>query len=70
MIIDNKKIVIVVAILLVGIAALVMFGNNQKSDGDKISDSISDVVDSAGDGAKELREEVIDEIDDNTTDRR
>ncbi len=64
---DNKGLLIIIAIVLVGIFALVFMGANRKSDGDKIGDSISEVIDSADDGLKEFKEEVKDEIDDNTT---
>jgi hypothetical protein len=67
---QNKKWLIAIAVILVGILAVMVIGLPQKTDGEKIGDSISDVIDSAGDNAKEFREEVQDEIDDNTKDTR
>lgn len=66
---QNKKWLIVIAVVLVGIFSVILYGVTQKTDGEKIGDSISDVIDSAGDGAKELKEEIEDEIDDNTDSR-
>lgn len=66
---QNKKWLIVIAVVLVGIFSVIFYGMSQKTDSDKISDSISDVIDSSGDGAKELKEEIEDEIDDNTDSR-
>jgi hypothetical protein len=64
--INNKAMLVIIAVVLVGIFAVIYMEANEKSDGDKISESISDVVDSAGGGFKEFKEEVKDEIDDNT----
>ncbi|MDD3019906.1 MAG: hypothetical protein PHX61_02865 [Alphaproteobacteria bacterium] len=69
-ILNNKRWLIVIAVILVGIFAVMLMDNTQKPSSDKIGDSISDIVDSADDGAEEFREELIDEIDDNTTDAR
>lgn len=63
---NNRIWLILIAVVLVGIFAVMLIESTQKSEGEKIGESISDVFDSAGDGARELREEVIDEIDDNT----
>jgi hypothetical protein len=63
---DNRGILIIIAIVVVGIFGFMIMENNKKSSGDKISDSINDVVNSADDGIKEFKEEVKDEIDDNT----
>lgn len=64
---NNKNWLIVIAVILVGIFSVMLFGGTQDNQG---GDSISDIADSAGDGAEEFREEVVDEIDDNTTDGR
>lgn len=66
---SNKKWLIVIAVILVGIFVVLAMESTRKTDGERIGESISDIVDSAGDGAKEFREEVIDEIDDNTKSR-
>lgn len=66
---SNKKWLIVIVVILVGIFAVMLIGVNQKTDGEKIGESISDVIDSAGDSTKEFKEEIKDEIDDHTTDR-
>ena len=66
---SNKKWLIVIAVVLVGIFSVILYGVTQNTESEKISDSISDVIDSAGDGAKELREEIEDEIDDHTDSR-
>lgn len=66
---DNKKWLIVIAVILVGIFTIMLIGVTQKTDGEKIGDSISDIVDSAGDRAKEFQEEIKDEIDDHTDSR-
>lgn len=66
----NKKWLIAIAVILVGIFTVMLISVNQKTEGEKIGESIGDIVDSAGDGAKELQEEIKDEIDDHTTDRR
>lgn len=66
---QNKKWLIVIAVVLVGIFSVILYGVTQQTDGEKIGDSISDIVDSAGDGAKEFQEEVKDEIDDHTDSR-
>lgn len=66
---SNKKWLIVIAVILVGIFTIMLIGVNQKTDGEKIGDSISDIVDSAGDRAKEFQEEIKDEIDDHTDSR-
>lgn len=63
---DNKGLLIIIAVILVGIFGVILMEANKKSSGDKISGSISDVVNSADDGIKEFKEEVKDEIDDNT----
>lgn len=65
--INNKGLLVIIAVVLVGIFAVALIGANKRSSGDKISDSISDVIDSADDGLDEFKEEVKDEIDDNTT---
>lgn len=64
--VNNKKWLVIIAVILVGIFTVMLIGATQKTDGEKIGDSISDIVDSAGDGAKEFQEEIKDEIDDNT----
>ena len=66
---SNKKWLIVIAVILVGIFTVMLIGVTQKTDGEKIGESISDVIDSAGDGAKEFKEEIEDEIDDHTNSR-
>ncbi len=66
---SNKKWLIVIAVILVGIFVVLAMESTRKTDGERIGESISDIVDSAGDGAKEFREEVLDEIDDNTKSR-
>lgn len=65
----NKKWLIVIAVILVGIFTVMIYGVTQKTDGDKIGESISDVIDSASEGAEEFKEEVKDEIDDHTDSR-
>jgi len=67
---QNKKWLIAIAVILIGIFTVMVIGITQQTDGEKIGDSISDIVDSASDGAKEFQEEVKDEIDDHTTDKR
>jgi len=67
---SNKKWLIAITVILVGIFTVMLMGVPQKTESEKIGDSISDIVDSAGDGIEEFGEEVKDEIDDNTTDRR
>lgn len=66
---SNKKWLIVIAVVLVGIFSVILYGVTKNTDADKIGDSISDIAKSAGDGAKEFKEEVKDEIDDNTDSR-
>lgn len=66
---DNKGLLVVIAVVLIGVFAIMLISITQKSEGEQIGESISDVLDSAGDGAKEFQEEVSDEIDDHTTDR-
>jgi hypothetical protein len=66
---DNKKWLIVIAVILVGIFTIMMIGVTQKTEGEKIGESISDIVDSADDGVEEFKEEVKDEIDDHTDSR-
>lgn len=63
---DNRALLIIIAVVLVGIFGIIFMETNKKSSGDKISDSISEVIDSADDGLKEFKEEVKDEIDDNS----
>lgn len=63
---SDKKWLIVIAVVLVGIFAVTLYGVTQNTEGEKIGNSISDIIGSAGDGAKELKEEIEDEIDDNT----
>jgi hypothetical protein len=65
----NKKWLIAITVILVGIFTVMLIGVTQKTEGEKIGDSISDVIDSAGNGAEEFREEVKDEIDDHTDSR-
>jgi hypothetical protein len=54
---ENKGLLTVIAVVLVGILALlaVQYNDRQKSTGSKIGDSVNEVV-----------EEIGDEIDDNT----
>lgn len=66
---DNRGVLIIIAVVLIGIFAVILMEANKKTSGEKIGDSISDIVDSAGDGTEEFREEVVDEIDDNTDSR-
>ncbi len=63
---NNKTLLIVIAVVLVGVFAVMLLRDNQRTQGDRIGESIGDVIDSAGDGAQEFGEEVADEIDDNT----
>ena len=63
---NNKKWLIVIAVILVGIFSVILYGVMQNNDDDKIGESISEIIDNAGDGAKELQEEIKDEIDDHT----
>lgn len=64
---DNKKWLIAITVILVGIfIVLIMNVASPKSRGEKIGTSISGVIDNARDEAEEFREEVIDEIDDHT----
>jgi hypothetical protein len=66
---NNRNILIIITVVLIGIFAVALIDTNKKTSADKLSDSLSDVVDSAGEGAKEFREEVKDEIDDNTKEK-
>jgi hypothetical protein len=68
--IDNRGLLIVIAVVLVGIFGVVLINPNKETSGDKIGDSISEVIDSADEGFDEFKEEVKDEIDDNTDDSR
>lgn len=63
---NNRGILIIITIVLVGIFGIIVMETNRKSSSDKISNSISEVIDSADDGINEFKEEVKDEIDDNT----
>lgn len=66
---NNKKWLVMIAVILVGIFSVMIYGVTQNTDTDTIGDSISDVLDSADEGAKEFKEELKDEIDDNTDSR-
>lgn len=66
---NNKKWLIVIAIILFGIFSVTLYRVTQNNDDDKIGDSISEIIDNAGDDAKELQEEIKDEIDDHTDSR-
>jgi hypothetical protein len=63
---NSKKWLVAIAVILIGIFAIMLYDVSSKNEGNEIGDSISDVADSVDDGATELKEEIIDEIDDNT----
>lgn len=50
---DNRGLLVVIAIVLIGIFAVIFVEANQKSAGEEIGDSISDIIDDvdADDGA-------------------
>lgn len=67
---NNKSLLMIIAIVLVGIFAIVGFQaykSNQSPE--TIGESIDEIIDSAGEGAKEFKEEIKDEIDDHTDSR-
>ncbi len=68
--INNRGLLIIIAVILVGIFGVILMNANKKTSGEKIGDSINEVIDSADEGFDELKEEVKDEIDDNTDDKR
>lgn len=47
--IDNKTILIVIAVALVGIFLMIFMENNKETPEEKIGNSISDVIDNASD---------------------
>jgi hypothetical protein len=64
--IDNRALLIIIAVTLVGIFGIILMENNKRSSSSTVGDSISEVIDSADEGIKEFKEEAKDEIDDNT----
>jgi hypothetical protein len=61
----NRKWLIIISFLMIGILSAIVYGTLRKSNSDKMFDSVSDVIQSADDGTEEFKEEIIDEIDDN-----
>jgi hypothetical protein len=61
----NRKWLIIISFLMIGIVSAIVYGTLHKSNSDKMLDSVSDVIQSSDDGSEEFKEEIIDEIDDN-----
>lgn len=46
---DNKGILVIIAVILLGIFGLLFIQQHEKSPGDKVADAVSDVADDVGD---------------------
>lgn len=63
---DNKKILILIAVVVIAILGVVLVQANQKTPEEKMMDNVSEAVDDMGDAAKDAADDVEDAVKDAT----
>ena len=64
---NTKTVLIVVAAVVVGVLATIVWQKNYRTDSIQNDKTIGEAIDDAGDNLEEAGEEIKDEIDDHTT---